>query len=45
MIDDGYAVGDALFVEAFDAIDARRGVEMLIVARAWRSAVLGASFK
>src|SRR4030095_7137157 len=31
-LDDGYSVGDALFVERFDAIDARRGVGMLIVA-------------
>lgn len=31
-LDDRYAVGDALFVERFDAIDARRGVEMLVIA-------------
>ena len=31
-LDDRYAVGDALLVERFDAVDARRGVEMLVVA-------------
>ena len=31
-LDDRHAVGDALFVEYLDAINARRGVEMIVVA-------------
>ena len=31
-LDDRHAVGDALFVERFDAVDAGRGVEMIVVA-------------
>src|SRR5437764_1255046 len=31
-LDDRHAVGDALFVECLDAVNARRGVEMIVVA-------------
>ena len=37
-LDDCYAVGDALLVERLDAVNARRGVEMIVMRLCWRSA-------
>jgi hypothetical protein len=31
-LDDRYAVGDALFIKRFDALDTGRNVEMLVIA-------------
>jgi hypothetical protein len=45
-LDDRKAVCDALLVERLDAVNARRGVEMIVVAPVLAVAsVLGASFK